>query len=94
MYVRKNYTVSDYPEELKSKVYLLKHFEGYIMSKLYGDYEYTFLDLQRTKGMQFVQKYLRMKHVIVFKLSHDVLQVVLNLSTLGARLTRPVVQFL
>jgi len=74
VYVRKNYTVSDYPEELKSKVYLLKHFEGYIMGKLYGDYEYTFLDSQRTKGMQFVQKYLRMKHVIVFKLSHDVLQ--------------------
>jgi cell cycle serine/threonine-protein kinase CDC5/MSD2 len=75
VYVRKNYTVADYPEEMKSKVYLLKHFEGYIMGKLYGDYEYTFLDSQRTKGMQFVQKYLRMKHVIVFKLSHDVLQV-------------------
>ena len=75
VYVRKNYTVGDYPDELKSKVYLLKHFEGYIMGKLYGNYEYTFLDLQRTKGMQFVQKYLRMKHVIVFKLSHDVLQV-------------------
>ena len=75
MYVRKNYTVADYPEELKSKVYLLKHFESYIMGKLYGDYEYTFTDLQRTKCMHFVQKYLRMKHVIVFKLSHDVLQV-------------------
>ncbi|KAI9449687.1 kinase-like domain-containing protein [Lactarius psammicola] len=74
VYVRKNYTVADYPEELKSKVYLLKHFEGYIMGKLYGDYEYTFTDLQRTKCMHFVQKYLRMKHVIVFKLSHDVLQ--------------------
>ena len=75
VYVRKNYTVADYPEELKSKVYLLKHFEGYIMGKLYGDYEYTFMDMQRTKCMHFVQKYLRMKHVIVFKLSHDVLQV-------------------
>lgn len=84
VYVRKNYTVSDYPEELKSKVYLLKHFEGYIMGKLYGDYEYTFLDSQRTKGMQFVQKYLRMKHVIVFKLSHDVLQVALDLCIPGA----------
>jgi hypothetical protein len=95
VYVRKNYTVGDYPEELKSKVYLLKHFEGYIMGKLYGDYEYTFLDSQRTKGMQFVQKYLRMKHVIVFKLSHDVLQVALNLCMLGVVwLTRPAVQFL
>ncbi|TFY51546.1 hypothetical protein EVJ58_g10508, partial [Rhodofomes roseus] len=74
VYVRKNYTVSEYPEDLKSKVYLLKHFERYIMERLYGDYPYTYEDTNRTKGMDFVQKYLRMKHVIVFKLSHDVLQ--------------------
>ncbi|KAI0703486.1 Pkinase-domain-containing protein [Cytidiella melzeri] len=74
VYVRKNYTVSEYPEELKSKVYLLKHFERYIMDRLYGDYDYTYEDQDRTKGMDFVQKYLRMKHVIVFKMSHDVLQ--------------------
>ncbi|KAI1789263.1 Pkinase-domain-containing protein [Ganoderma leucocontextum] len=74
VYVRKNYTVSEYPEELKNKVYLLKHFERYIMDRLYGDYDYTYEDQERTKGMDFVQKYLRMKHVIVFKMSHDALQ--------------------
>lgn len=75
MYVRKSHTVDEYPDELKSKVYLLKHFERYIMDRLYGEYDYTFDDVDRTKGMEWVQKYLRMKHVIVFKLSHDVLQV-------------------
>lgn len=75
VYVRKNYSVSEFPEDLKNKVYLLKHFERYIMDRLYGDYEYTFEDLDRSRGMDFVQKYLRMKHVIVFKMSHDVLQV-------------------
>ena len=75
MYVRKNYTVSEYPEDLKSKVYLLKHFEKYIMDRLYGDYPFCYSDVERTKGMSFVQKYLRMKHVIVFKMSHDTLQV-------------------
>ncbi|KAI0791256.1 Pkinase-domain-containing protein [Abortiporus biennis] len=74
VYVRKNYTVSEYPEDLKNKVYLLKHFEKYIMDRLYGDYDFTYQDLEKTKGMDFVQKYLRMKHVIVFKMSHDVLQ--------------------
>ncbi|OSD04992.1 Pkinase-domain-containing protein [Trametes coccinea BRFM310] len=74
VYVRKNHTVAEYPEELKSKVYLLKHFERYIMDRLYGEYDWTFEDVERTKGMEFVQKYLRMKQVIVFKLSHDVLQ--------------------
>ncbi|KAG6807580.1 hypothetical protein H0H92_007046 [Tricholoma furcatifolium] len=74
MYVRKSYTADEYPEELKSKVYLLKHFEHYIMDRLHGEYDYTFEDVDRAKGMEWVQKYLRMKHVIVFKLSHDVLQ--------------------
>jgi cell cycle serine/threonine-protein kinase CDC5/MSD2 len=73
--VRKNHSILDYPEDLKSKIYLIKHFERYMMERLYGDYDYTFLDVERTKGMDFVQKYLRMKHVIVFKMSHDVLQV-------------------
>lgn len=80
--MRKNYTVSEYPEDLKTKVYLLKHFEKYIMDRLYGDYGFCYTDTERTKGMNFVQKYLRMKHVIVFKLSHDTLQVSLSSSSL------------
>ena len=44
------------------------------MDRLYGDYDYTFVDATRIQGMDFVQKYLRMKQVIVFKLSHDVIQ--------------------
>ncbi|KAK7685405.1 hypothetical protein QCA50_011268 [Cerrena zonata] len=74
VYVRKNYTVSEFPEDLKSKVYLLKHFAKYIMDRLYGEHDYTYEDRQRVKGMDFVQKYLRMKHVIVFKMTNDVLQ--------------------
>ncbi|KZT24843.1 Pkinase-domain-containing protein [Neolentinus lepideus HHB14362 ss-1] len=74
VYVRKYYTVNDYPEDLKSKVYLLKHFEGYIMSRLFGEYDYVFEDTNRTKGMDFLQKFLRMKNVIVFKMSNDSLQ--------------------
>ncbi|EPQ52390.1 Pkinase-domain-containing protein [Gloeophyllum trabeum ATCC 11539] len=75
VYVRKYYTVDEYPDpELKNKVYLLKHFEGYIMNRLFGDYEYCFTDTTRTKGMAFLQKFLRMKNVIVFKMSNDTLQ--------------------
>ena len=94
--MRKSYSVEMYPEELKSKVYLLKHFENYIMERLYGDYDYTFEDERRERGMEWVQKYLRMKHVIVFKLSHDVLQVrfpCLNFSTSDPHLLHSV-QFL
>ena len=68
--------MSESLEDLKNKTYLLKHFGRYIMNHLYGDYKYTFEDLYiPTKGMDFVQKYLRMKHVIVFKMSYNVFQV-------------------
>ena len=89
VYVRKNYTVSEYPEDLKNKVYLLKHFEKYIMDKLYGDHDYIFEDRERTHGMAFVQKYLRMKQIIIFKLSNDVIQVSLPVFTSQALLTPP-----
>lgn len=75
VYVRKSYTTTQHPEELKNKVYLLKQFERYIMDRLYGDYEWTFQDTERTRGMEWVVKYLRMQNIIVFRLSNDVLQV-------------------
>lgn len=45
------------------------------MDKLYGEYPFTFEDVDRTQGMDYVQKYFRMKHVIVFILSSGALQV-------------------
>jgi len=55
-------------------MYLLNHFESYIMNRLYGDYDYTYEDHRKLTGMDFVQKYLRMKHVVVFMMSSDVIQ--------------------
>lgn len=72
---RANYQIDAYPSELRNKVYLLHHFENYMMDKLFGEQPYTFRDMELTKGMVFVTRYLRMKHVIVFRLSNDVLQV-------------------
>jgi len=75
VYVRKNHSAEDAPEELAEKMYLLNHFESYIMNRLYGDYDYTYEDYLKSTGMDFVQKYLRMKHVVVFMMSSDVIQV-------------------
>ena len=68
-------TLRSYGEGMKGKILLLKHFERYIMDKLYGDYDFTFEDVDRTRGMDYVQRYFRMKHVNVFVLSSGVLQV-------------------
>ncbi|KAG8984611.1 Cell cycle serine/threonine-protein kinase cdc5/MSD2, partial [Tulasnella sp. 427] len=76
VYVRKHFGVSNeqHPEELTSKVYLLKHFEAYMMERLYGNHSFCWDDTERTEGMDFVQKYFRMKNVIVFKLSNEAIQ--------------------
>ena len=73
--VRENYRISDIPAELQNKVYLMYHFKKYILERLLGDHHYVFEDRGLTKGMVFITKYLRMKHVILFRLSNDVLQV-------------------
>lgn len=44
------------------------------MGRLYGEYSYTYEDMEKTRKMNWVVKYLRMKHVIVFLMSHGVLQ--------------------
>ncbi|KAF8638670.1 hypothetical protein AX17_002031 [Amanita inopinata Kibby_2008] len=74
VYVRKSYPTTQHPDDLKTKVYLLKQFERYIMDRLYGDYEWTYQDTERTRGMDWVVKYLRMQNIIVFRISNDVLQ--------------------
>ena len=53
----------------------MKHFEKYMMERLYGDYEYTYQDLERTKDLDFVKRYYRDKHVTSFQMSHGVFQV-------------------
>lgn len=57
------------------------------MNRLYGDAEYTYVDEPLTTGMVFVTKYLRMKHVLLFRLSNDVLQVCPFLSLLSINLS-------
>lgn len=77
-YVRKNYTVDEYPGDLRSKVYLLRHFERYMLDRLLGDTDHQFEEVERTSELPFVHKYLRMTNVLLFKLSHDILQVSLR----------------
>jgi cell cycle serine/threonine-protein kinase CDC5/MSD2 len=89
--VRKHYDVESRPDELGDKTRLLGHFSTYLMQKLYGEHDYAFIDHQRTSGMDFVQKYLRLKHAILFKLSNDVLQV--SLSFGRTHLSSDILQF-
>jgi hypothetical protein len=46
------------------------------------DVPWTFEDVGRTKNMDFLVKYYRMKNAIVFKMSNDVLQVSVTKSPL------------
>lgn len=43
--------------------------------RLVGQMPYTYEDKNLTSGMVIVSRYLRMKHVIVFRLSNEIVQV-------------------
>ncbi|OCF59904.1 PLK/PLK1 protein kinase [Kwoniella mangroviensis CBS 10435] len=73
-HTRRSHSIDAYPSDLKNKVYLLKHFESYMLDKLFLEQPYTYDDVNLKTGMVFIVKYLRMKHVILFRLSNDVLQ--------------------
>nr|XP_019014240.1 PLK/PLK1 protein kinase [Kwoniella pini CBS 10737]OCF53021.1 PLK/PLK1 protein kinase [Kwoniella pini CBS 10737] len=73
-HTRRSQGIENYPSDLKNKVYLLKHFESYMLDKLFLEQPYTYDDVNLKTGMVFIVKYLRMKHVILFRLSNDVLQ--------------------
>lgn len=73
--IRRSYAIDTYPDEVKTKVYLLHQFETYMLDRLVGNHDYTFVDKTKTRGMVYIEKYLRMKHVILFRLSNGLLQV-------------------
>ncbi|GAA5917827.1 hypothetical protein JCM8208_000784, partial [Rhodotorula glutinis] len=74
IYTRRHHALSAVPATLERKAYLLRYFEDYMAKTLRRDVEWTYDDVERTKNMEFLVKYYRMKSAIVFKMSNDVLQ--------------------
>lgn len=72
---RSAFALSSPPDGLSSKIFLLHKFEGYMLSRLCGQYDYTFQDERRTSDLVYIEKYLRTKNVILFQLSNGILQV-------------------
>lgn len=75
-YNRRNHTATEPAtgKDLKHKLDLLSHFRSYMAKQLVRQVAWTFEDLQRTRGMDFLVKYYRMRTAIIFRLSNDVLQ--------------------
>ncbi|CAK9787068.1 unnamed protein product [Cutaneotrichosporon oleaginosum] len=71
---RSAFALASAPDSLANKLYLLRKFEGYMLSRLCGNYEYTWEDVGRTRDLVYVEKYLRTKNVILFRLSNGILQ--------------------
>ncbi|KAJ3032137.1 UNVERIFIED_CONTAM: Cell cycle serine/threonine-protein kinase cdc5/MSD2 [Siphonaria sp. JEL0065] len=73
---RAPHTMTTYPETLKKKVTLLKHFGTYMQDNLYmgaeGEQENA---EQKRSDLTFLTKYLRTKHGVIFRLSNQVVQI-------------------
>ena len=70
--VRKAYTMTDYPTDLAKKVTLIKHFKGYMQSNGSGD---KAKETGRISDLDFLTKYIKSKHGVVFRLSNHNVQV-------------------
>lgn len=73
------YKIKGHPETLKKKVTLLNHFKGYMQDNLFKASQYTFKDEEKSAGMEFLLKYIRTKHAVLFRLSNRIIQVLLLL---------------
>jgi polo-like kinase 1 len=75
------HTLSSYPESLKKKVTLLKHFRSYLMEQ-YKEENELFIDAGVTgcgsqpTNLVYVKKWFRTRHAILFRLSDHTVQVV------------------
>ncbi|KAJ3034205.1 Cell cycle serine/threonine-protein kinase cdc5/MSD2 [Rhizophlyctis rosea] len=71
---RKPHTLQSYPEELNKKVTLLKHFRGYMQNNLFRVVGQEPGVEPKIREMDFLTKYLRTKHGVIFRLSNHVMQ--------------------
>lgn len=85
---RRNFAMDAPPSGLTNKVFLLHKFENYMLSRLCGQYGYTWVDEARTTDLVYIEKYLRTKNVILFRLSNGILQVRIPFS-ISSPLTYP-----
>lgn len=76
------YTVESYPEPLKKKVTLLKHFRNYLMQQESNeDDNHNRVQPEKESGvvnqdLVYVKKWVRTKHAILFSLSNRTIQVI------------------
>ena len=75
------HTLSSYPESLKKKVTLLKHFRNYLIEQQKKAEQEdsavpTSIDASMSKNLVYVKKWIRTKHAILFRLSNQTIQVV------------------
>ncbi|TPX49951.1 hypothetical protein SeMB42_g02425 [Synchytrium endobioticum] len=72
---RQPYTMSTYPQELNKKVSLLLHFKSYMQENLFQACTLQSSDTTATQNLEFLTKYMRTKHGVVFRLSNRVVQI-------------------
>ncbi|CAG8526133.1 10758_t:CDS:10 [Cetraspora pellucida] len=73
---REPFTINDYPKDLSKKFFLLQNFRNYmneVLPKI--STTYTFVDNNLTHNMEFLTKYKRTPHAVLFRLSNRLVQV-------------------
>lgn len=72
---RHGYTQQKYPESITKKATLLRHFKSYMTENLSKVASFEHQDSHRTSNMDFLVKYMRTKHAVMFLLTNRVVQI-------------------
>ena len=72
---RQGYYVEKYPEALHKKVTLLKYFKSYMQENLSKASQHCYQDLGKTANLDFLVKYMRTKHAVLFRLTNNAVQI-------------------
>lgn len=72
---RHGYQLTQHPDHLQKKVTLLKHFKSYMQEHLYNPNQYSYKDDQSVHNLDFLVKYMRTKHAVLFRLTNRVVQI-------------------
>lgn len=72
---RHGHTLTEFPDDLQKKVTLLTHFKSYMQENLHKASQYTFQDPSQNNNMDFLVKYMRTKHAVMFRLTNRLVQI-------------------
>eukprot|EP00158_Paraphelidium_tribonemae_P004713 Partr_v1_DN26925_c0_g1_i2_m7078 putative Polo-like kinase len=72
---RQGHRMDNFPEAMQKKVTLLKYFKSYMQDNLSKASQHCFVDTTKNTNLNFLVKFMRTKHAVMFRLTNNIVQI-------------------